>query len=156
MSQARSLARQRALQALYQWDITGQSLADIEQQFMEADEPDREDDEPIMKGVESGYFKALLHEIPAGLQELDQLTSPLLDRPITQLDPVERTILRIGAYELKQRVDIPYRVVINEAVELAKLFGAEQGHKYINGILDKLAQSVREIEVKAAASRPRR
>ena len=156
MSRPRSLARQRALQALYQWDITGQSLSDIEAQFMALDEAGREDDEPGMKGVESGYFSELLHRIPAMLNDLDGHLLLLLDRPIAQLDPVERVILRIGAYELKQRIDIPYRVVINEAVELAKLFGAEQGHKYINGILDKLAQSLREVEVKAAAARPRR
>ena len=143
MSQARSLARQRALQALYQWDLAGQALGEIEKQFLE-------EDEPGMKGVESGYFRELLHQIPAMQDELDGVISPLLDRPITQLDPVERAILRIGAFELKQRVDIPYRVVINEAVEQAKLFGAEQGHKYVNGILDKLAQRLREVEVKAA------
>ncbi|MFU8838779.1 MAG: transcription antitermination factor NusB, partial [Thiohalomonadaceae bacterium] len=128
MSRARSLARQRALQALYQWELTGQSLGDIEKQFMEID-VDREEDDPQMKGVESGYFSELLHGIPAMLTELDALTAPLLDRPITQLDPIERVILRIGSFELKQRIDIPYRVVINESVELAKLFGAEQGHK---------------------------
>lgn len=155
MSRARSLARQRALQALYQWEITGQSLSDIEKQFMEID-VDREEDDPQMKGVESGYFSALLHGIPAMLTELDALTAPLLDRPITQLDPIERVILRIGSFELKQRIDIPYRVVINESVELAKLFGAEQGHKYVNGILDKLSQSLRATEIKAAASRSRR
>lgn len=143
MSQARSLARQRALQALYQWDLAGQALGEIEKQFMEGDEPG-------MKGVESGYFRELLHQIPAMQEELDGHLSPLLDRPVAQLDPVERAILRIGAFELKQRIDIPYRVVINEAVEQAKLFGAEQGHKYVNGILDKLAQRLREVEVKAA------
>ncbi|MBE0511078.1 MAG: transcription antitermination factor NusB [Gammaproteobacteria bacterium] len=155
MSRARSLARQRALQALYQWELTGQSLGDIEKQFMEID-VDREEDDPQMKGVESGYFSELLHGIPAMLTELDALTAPLLDRPIAQLDPIERVILRIGSFELKQRIDIPYRVVINESVELAKLFGAEQGHKYVNGILDKLSQSLRATEIKAAASRPRR
>ena len=149
MSQARSLARQRVLQALYQWEMAGQDLGEIEKQFME-------DDEPGMKGVESGYFRELLHQIPASLNDLDELTAPLLDRPIAQLDPVERTILRIGAFELKQRPDIPYRVVINEAVELAKQFGAEQGHKYVNGILDRLAQALREVEVQVAASRSRK
>ncbi|MBW6477571.1 MAG: transcription antitermination factor NusB, partial [Chromatiales bacterium] len=147
MSRARSLARQRALQALYQWELTGQSLGDIEKQFMEID-VDREEDDPQMKGVESGYFSELLHGIPAMLTELDALTAPLLDRPIAQLDPIERVILRIGSFELKQRIDIPYRVVINESVELAKLFGAEQGHKYVNGILDKLSQSLRATEIK--------
>ena len=156
MSRARSLARQRALQALYQWEMTGQSLGDIEKQFMEVTDAEREEDEPGMKGVESKYFSELLHRIPASIHELDALTSPLLDRPIAQLDPIERSILRIGTFELKQRIDIPYRVVINEAVELAKQFGAEQGHKYINGILDKLSVQLRAVEVKGTASRSRK
>ncbi len=144
MSRARSLARQRALQALYQWQMTGQDLADIDKQFM---------DEQDMKKVEIKYFQELLHQIPKCLNELDAISSDLLDRGIEQVDPIERAILRIGIYELKHRIDIPYRVVINESVELAKIFGAEQGHKYINGILDKVAQQERAIEVKAARSR---
>jgi len=144
MSRARSLARQRALQALYQWQMTGQDLADIDKQFME---------EQDMQKVEKKYFHELLHQIPMCLNELDALSGEVLDRGIEQVDPVERAILRIGIYELKHRIDIPYRVVINEAVELAKIFGAEQGHKYINGILDKVAQKVRTIEIKAARSK---
>jgi N utilization substance protein B len=144
MSRARSLARQRALQALYQWQMTGQDLADIDKQFME---------EQDMQKVEKKYFHELLHRIPMCLGELDALSGEVLDRGIEQVDPVERAILRIGIYELKHRIDIPYRVVINEAVELAKIFGAEQGHKYINGILDKVAQKVRTIEIKAARSK---
>jgi N utilization substance protein B len=144
MSRARSLARQRALQALYQWQMTGQDLADIDKQFME---------EQDMQKVEKKYFHELLHRIPTCLSELDALSGEVLDRGIEQVDPVERAILRIGIYELKHRIDIPYRVVINEAVELAKIFGAEQGHKYINGILDKVAQKVRAIEIKAARSK---
>lgn len=141
MSRARSLARERAMQALYQWQMTGQNLADIEQQFL-ADQD--------MKNVDKGYFKELLHEVPKRIDEFDTLSNDLLSRPIEQVDPVERAILRIGLYELKQRLDIPYRVVINEAVELAKSFGAEQGHKFVNGTLDKAAQSLRAVEVKAA------
>jgi N utilization substance protein B len=144
MSRARSLARQRALQALYQWQMTGQDLVDIDKQFME---------EQDMQKVEKKYFHELLHQIPMCLSELDALSGEVLDRGIEQVDPVERAILRIGIYELKHRIDIPYRVVINEAVELAKIFGAEQGHKYINGILDKVAQKVRAIEIKAARSK---
>lgn len=144
MSRARSLARQRALQALYQWQMTGQDLADIDKQFME---------EQDMQKVEKKYFHELLHQIPMCLSELDALSGEVLDRGIEQVDPVERAILRIGIYELKHRIDIPYRVVINEAVELAKIFGAEQGHKYINSILDKVAQKVRTIEIKAARSK---
>ncbi|MCW8973773.1 MAG: transcription antitermination factor NusB [Gammaproteobacteria bacterium] len=140
MSRARSLARERAMQALYQWQLTGQELNDIDRQFME---------EQDMKGVDKKYFKELLHEIPRQLDELDAHGEGVLDRTIEQVDPVERAILRIGIYELQHRIDIPYRVVINEMVELAKIYGAEQGHKYINGILDKLAARLRSVEVNA-------
>lgn len=140
MSRARSLARERAMQALYQWQLTGQDLGDIDKQFME---------EQDMKGVDKKYFHELLHEIPKRLSAIDAHGEEVLDRGIEQVDPVERAILRIGIYELEHRIDIPYRVVINEMVELAKIFGAEQGHRYINGILDKLAAKLRAIEVKA-------
>jgi len=144
MSRARSLARERAMQALYQWQITGQELADIEQQFIT---------EQDMKNVDKKYFKELIHGVPKWIEECDTLCGKLLSRPIEQVDPVERAILRIGLYELKKRLDIPYRVVINEAVELAKNFGAEQGHKFINGTLDKAAKSLRAVEIKAKTAK---
>ncbi len=144
MSRARSLARERAMQALYQWQMTGQNLSDIEQQFLT---------EQDMKSVDKSYFKELLHEVPSRIDEFDTICGDLLSRPIEQVDPVERAILRIGLYELQQRIDIPYRVVINEAVELAKSFGAEAGHKFVNGTLDKAAKSLREFEVKAAGKK---
>lgn len=144
MSSARSLARERAMQALYQWQMTGQDLTDIEQQFI---------DEQDMKNVDKKYFKELLHGVPKRIEEFDTLCTELLSRPIEQVDPVERAILRIGLYELTKRVDIPYRVVINEAVELAKSFGGEAGHKFINGTLDKASKSLREVEVMAATKR---
>ena len=140
MSNARSLARERAMQALYQWQITGQSSTDIEKQFLEQQD---------MKGVDKKFFSELLREIPAHLNELDAHGGEVLDRPLAQVDPVECAILRIGIYELQQRIDIPYRVVINEMVELAKQFGAEQSHKFINGTLDKLAKELRSVEVNA-------
>jgi len=140
MSRARSLARERALQALYQWQMTGQSSTEIDKQFME---------EQDMKGVDKKYFSELLREVTGNVDTLDAHASDVLDRPVAQIDPIEQAILRIGTYELQNRIDIPYRVVINEMVELAKVFGAEQGHKYINGILDKLAQKLRSIEVQA-------
>lgn len=144
MSRARSRARQRAMQALYQWQIGGQDLADIEAQFL-ADQD--------MEGCDLDYFRELLHKTPAHLDVLDAAISPHLDRSVEQVDPVERAILRLGAYELKFRIDIPYRVAINEAVELAKRFGAEQSHRYINGVLDKVAQDLRKVEVEAARRR---
>ncbi len=140
MSNARSLARERAMQALYQWQMTSQSPDEIEKQFIEEQE---------MKGVDKKYFSELLHEVPSRQGELDAHGAEVLDRPLAQVDPVEQAILRIGIYELQQRIDIPYRVVINEMVELAKQFGAEQGHKFINGTLDKLAKKLRSVEVNA-------
>ncbi len=138
MSKGRNQARRRALQALYQWQLTGQNVSDIERDFLE---------EQDMEKVDIDYFQELLHKIPANVTDLDGHCDSYLDRPISQIDPVEQAILRIGAYELAFRPDIPYRVVINEAVELAKVFGAEQSHKYINGVLDKVAQQLREVEV---------
>lgn len=129
---ARSAARQRVLQALYQWQFTQQDICLIESQFLEETEME-------MHKVDLAYFKKLVYDIPEKITELDTAFAPLLDRKVSQLDPIELTILRIGSYELIFGQDIPFKVAINEAVELAKKFGAEQSHKYVNGILDKLA-----------------
>jgi len=146
MGNRRSRARQYALQALYQWQMTGQDVSVVEQQFLE--------DEELAK-ADVGLFVTLLRGVPTRLSRLDGALTPLLDRPLEQVDPVERAVLRIGAYELIEHPDIPYQVVINEAVELAKLFGAEQGHRYINGVLDKLAKRLlRSREGAAPAPRP--
>lgn len=144
MSRARSKARRAAVQALYQWQVTRQDIREVEQQFLTGQD---------MGHVEIPYFQELLHQIPAQLDELDSYISPLLDRPLGEVDPVERAILRIGAYELRARLDVPYRVVINEAVEIAKTFGGEEGYKYVNSILDKLAHQLRSAEVKARSQR---
>lgn len=93
-----------------------------------------------MVNTDLEYFGELLHEIPARLTSLDALIEPVLDRPLAILDPIEKAILRMGIYELTQRLDVPYRVVVNEAVDLAKLFGAEQSHRYINGVLDRIGR----------------
>jgi N utilization substance protein B len=138
MSRARHNARQSALQALYQWQMSGNDLIDIENQFLE---------EQDMSKVDLKFFKELLHKIPAQIETIDKACEPYLDRSIDSVDPVERAVIRIGVYELCMRPDIPYRVIINEAVELAKSFGAEQGHRYVNSILDKVAQIEREVEV---------
>lgn len=139
MSHARHKARSVALQALYQRDMTGQDTSDIERQF-------REDQD--LKGVEMKYFLELLHQTPQQEEELDQIASKYLDRSVADLDPVERTLIRIAGYELKNRQDVPYKVVINEAVELAKSFGAEAGHKYVNGVVDKMSYDWRPTERK--------
>jgi N utilization substance protein B len=141
MSRARHLARKRAVQALYMWQMTSEDVSAIEQQFlMEQD----------MKNVDLKYFKELLHKVPAHVHELDDHIAPLLDRPFQELDPVECAIMRLGVYELQHRLDIPYKVVINEAVELTKIYGAEEGHKYVNSILDRVAKKIRAIEVNAS------
>lgn len=137
----RSRARSVLVQALYQWQMTGEDVSRIEAQFLEEAEQ--------MADVDVEYFTAVLHEIPAALKELDAHLAPYLDRPMGQVDPVERAILRLGACEMALHPEVPYRVVINEGVELAKRFGAEQGHKYINSILDKVARDLRAVEVGA-------
>jgi N utilization substance protein B len=144
MSQKRSQSRRHAVQAIYQWQMAGQDLNDIYNQFLE---------EQDIKSFEVPYFKDLLHGVPNHLSELDALLKPSLDRAIESVDPVERAVLRLGAYELTFHLEVPYRVVINEAVELAKVFGAEQGHRFVNGVLDKVAKKVRETEIKAKKQR---
>lgn len=136
-TQMRRKARQRALQALYRWQLNPQSARDIQQEFVQTQD---------MEQVDMEHFAELLRECIARSDFLDQAISPYLDIPLAQLDPVEHCILRLSVYELTQRLDIPYRVVINEAVDLAKKFGADQGHKFINGVLDKAAQKLRAHE----------
>lgn len=133
----RSRARRLALQALYQWQLTGMDAAEVERQFHERDE---------YRQVDAGYFRELVLKSIAHCAAIDVQLGAFLDRSIDEVDPVERAILRIGAYELGYRPDIPYRVVINEAVDLARKFGAEQGHAYINGVLDRVARVVRGAE----------
>jgi N utilization substance protein B len=140
MSRQRSRARHYAVQALYQWQLAGQDVGDIVAQFLTGPEAAKFDNE---------YFRALLRGVTTHAAELAAHLSPHVDRPIAQIDPVERAILRLGAYELAHHPEVPYRVAINEAVELAKTFGAEEGHKYVNGVLDKVARALRAVEVAA-------
>ncbi|MEI6146562.1 MAG: transcription antitermination factor NusB [Methylococcales bacterium] len=142
MSQTRTNARKAAVQALYQWQMTGQSLVEIERQFAEDER---------FKDVQKSYFTELFHGVPKSIDVIDEALNEFVDRPVDMVDPVERAILRIGAYELLHRLDMPYRVILNEAINLAKYFGADGSHKYVNGILDKLAQKNRAIEIKAKA-----
>jgi N utilization substance protein B len=127
-------ARRCAVQALYQWQLSGQEPQEIAREFMHERE---------VGDIDEAYFSILIREIPRSIESLEQHLAGVLDRPVAALDPVERAVLAIGVYEMKHRPDIPWRVVINEAVELAKLFGAEQSHKYINGVLDKVARALR-------------
>ena len=143
MSQPNTLAAQRrkarhfGLQALYQWTLSDASLVDIDAEF-------RVDND--FRHTDGEYFQALLRGVMEDVESLEALFSPLLDRALDDLDPIERNLLRMGTFELKERIDVPYKVLINEAVSLAKKFGATESHRYINGILDKVASELRTVE----------
>ncbi|WP_019628415.1 transcription antitermination factor NusB [Thioalkalivibrio sp. AKL10] len=134
---ARSFARRRAMQALYSWQITGAHPKDILAEF-------RDDEEHAKADAE--YFRELLIGVTADREALDARMEPYLGRPLDQLDPVEHALLWLGQWELAERMEVPYRVVINEAVDLAKRYGAEQSHRYINGVLDRLSADLRGPE----------
>lgn len=136
---ARRKARRYAVQAIYQWQLAGADLAAIEAEF-------RTDND--MSKVDLEYFHDILHGVPREKAILDEKIAPFLDRRLDEMTPVELAILRLGAYEMVHRIDVPYKVVINESVELAKTFGATDGHKYVNGVLDKLAQRDRMVEIR--------
>jgi len=145
MSQAKTNARRCAVQALYQWQMSGTGLSRIEIYFNEEDH---------LKGAQKTYFSEILHGVPQQLDVIDNALAEYVDRPVEKIDPVERAILRLGVYELINRMDTPYKVIINEAVNLAKYFGAEGSHKYVNGILDKVAQKLRLVEISHKARAP--
>ena len=133
----RRKARTLIVQALYQWYLSKSDPLEIEAQFHEQNGGK----------IDWEYFSEVFLEIPEQQEALDKHISPFLDRELNSLDPVERALLYLGTFELANRIDIPYRVVINECVELAKTFGATDGHKYINGVLDKLAKNLRSVEL---------
>ena len=134
----RARARRCAVQALYQWQLAGQQPSSIVEEFV----AERE-----LINVDQEYFRELTTEVPKHGDVLREQLEGVLDRDWAQLDPVEAAVLWIGAYEFKHREDIPWRVVVNEGVELCKMFGAEDGFKYVNGVLDRLAESLRPVEV---------
>ena len=133
----RRKARRLVLQALYQWLMSGSDPLVISKQYRE---------ETLGK-VDWNYFEEVFSEIPGATQKLNESLEPLLDRELVSLDPIEKALLYLGTFELANRIDVPYRVVINECVELAKVFGATDSHKYINGVLDKLASELRPAEL---------
>lgn len=136
----RRLARRLALQAIYQWQLTSMLPVEIEAQFIAAETLDK---------VDVTYFLELLRNIPKQAEALDGHMRHILDRPINDLNPIELAVLRIGLYEIVNRLDVPYRVVIDEALRLAKTFGTVEGFKYVNAILDKVARALRKTEVQA-------
>jgi len=138
---ARSRARRRALQAVYAWQVSGNSMARVIDEFRH---------EQDMEVADLDYFEDLLRGVNEHCAALDSGLAPFLDREVAQIDPIERAVLRIAAYELAHRPDVPYRVVINEAIEVAKRFGAEHGHTYINGVLDKAARQWRGVEARSS------
>jgi N utilization substance protein B len=135
--QARSRARRRALQAVYAWQLSGSAMNAVIEQFRH---------EQDMEVADLDYFEDLLRGVDKHVEALDACLRPHLDREVAQVDPIERAVLRLAAYELKYRPDVPYRVVLNEAIEVTKRFGADHGHSYVNGVLDKLAAELRTVE----------
>jgi len=133
----RSRARRRALQAIYQWQVTGQDAQEILLQFHAAQD---------MSGVDQDHFETLVRGISGGQKGLDSELQEFLDRPFSQLDLMEQAVLRIGAYELLHCPGQPFRVVVDECVDLAHRFGSEQGHAYVNAVLDKAAHTWRPEE----------
>lgn len=131
---ARRKARKLAVQAIYSWQLSENSMSDIEAQFLTDNDTSKFDAE---------YFMALVRGVAGQAKTLDDALSPFVDRPMAELDQVERAVLRLAAFELRDRLDVPYKVAINEAIELAKSFGADESHRFVNGVLDKAIDSLR-------------
>lgn len=141
---ARTRARRLALQGIYEWQVSENKPTDIETQFLIEKETSK---------VDVAYFRELITGVPRHIDEIDALISPLITRSIDEIDIVERAALRLATFELLKHPEIPYKVIINESIELVKMFGAEQGHRFINGILDKLAADIRSVEFVARKNR---
>ena len=131
---ARRQSRSLAVQGIYSWHVSQNPITEIEQQLML---------EPNVKHLDVGYFQDLVRGVVKNHSTLDEAIKPYLDRPFDEIDMVEKAILRVSAYELKYRLDVPYKVIINEAIELAKAFAADDSHKFVNGILDKAVRALR-------------
>ena len=135
---ARHNSRAYALQALYQWHIAGTTMDTIEAEFIK---------EHIDKKLDMDYFKELIHGVIEHQAEIDNEMKPFLSRSLSEVDPVELSAIRVAIYELLKRPDVPYRVIINEALELTKKFGSVEGHKFVNGLLDRVAKKNRATEI---------
>ncbi|MEY0495626.1 transcription antitermination factor NusB [Providencia rettgeri] len=131
---ARRRARECAVQAIYSWQLSGNPIAEVEYEFIA---------EQDMSDIDVNYFRELLSGVATNATKLDQLMAPYLSRQLEELGQVEKAILRVSMFELSFREDVPYKVAINEGIELAKVFGAEDSHKFVNGVLDKAAPAVR-------------
>jgi N utilization substance protein B len=137
-SSGRHLARRNAVQALYQWDMTGQAADRIKPDFI-LDER--------LKGRHLEYFDKIIKQVPINIEQIDETIAESADRPVNKLDPLVKSVLRVGMYEILFEIDIPHNVVINEAIEIAKLFCSDQGFKYVNGVLDKVVKAQRKASV---------
>ncbi len=143
MRSARRRAREFALQGLYQWQLAGTPASIIEKQLAES---------AGFEKIDTDYFHKLLSGAISAQGEIEPVVARYVDRPLQELSPVERGILLLAGFELRQQMEVPYRVIINEAVELAKTFGGTDGHKYVNGVLDKMAAELRPMEMHRATS----
>jgi N utilization substance protein B len=141
----RHKARRFAVQAIYQWQMSGTSIRDIQSQYLA---------EKNNATFDTDYFADLLHGVVERYAELDELLTPYMSRSIDAVDPIERAVLRIATYEFVYCLQIPYRVVINEALDLTKMFGTNDGYKFVNGVLDKLARKTRATEIQGLNTPP--
>ena len=143
LAKARGKSRRFAMQAVYQWQMTGDNITDIKQQFF---------DENNFSSIDSEYFSELVSGVASSVSELDPLLEKNMSRNIEAVDPVERSILRLATYEFVNRFDVPYRVVLNEAVNITKEYCAEKSHTFVNAVLDKVAKEIRHIEIQSNKS----
>ena len=143
VAKARGKSRRFAMQAIYQWQMTGDSITDIKQQFFDANN---------FSVIDADYFSELVSGVVSSISELDPLLEKYMARTVESVDPVERSILRLAAYEFIHRLDVPYRVVLDEAINVTREYCAENSHTFVNAVLDKVAKEVRKIEVQSVKS----
>ena len=141
LARARGKSRRLAMQAIYQWQMTGDNISDIKQQFFEEND---------MAKLDAVFFSEVVSGVASSISELDPLLEKYMSRSVESVDPVERSIIRIAAYEFINRLDVPYRVVLNEAINITKEFCAEKSHTFVNAVLDKVAIEIRHIEVQSS------
>ena len=140
IAKARGKSRRLAMQAIYQWQMTGDSITDIKQQFVE---------ENNMAKLDAEFFSQTVSGVASSISELDPLLEKFMTRTTESVDPVERAIIRLATYELINRLDVPYRVVLNEAVNITKEYCSENSHTFVNAVLDKVAKEIRQLEAQS-------
>ncbi|MCG6937737.1 MAG: transcription antitermination factor NusB [Gammaproteobacteria bacterium] len=143
LARARGKSRRLAMQAIYQWQMTGDSITGIKQQFF---------DDNNFTLIDADYFSELVSGVASSISRLDPLLEKHMPRAVESVDPVERSIIRLATYELLNRLDVPYRVILNEAVNITKEYCAENSHAFVNAVLDKVANEIRSIEVQSVKS----